>query len=325
MRVVELPPDYTRWLRINSLASAGFAYLNEAGELFLKLLDDQGTGSYSGVHPADWSDWRYVAVGLRRASSAGAADGEGVVILDGTAVASVAGLANYERLGPPIDVLLGVPLTPRDGYVADHDEIKPAHEPPDPLAPGYRIYRGEGGPEAIDWSTPVAAAPAAGAVEAAGQSLQPGRTYVYAARAVSAEGIEEGSSHILARVRVDEQGSLAAVPPPAPIELTAADLPDGNLLVGFTFAPPPGWPAGERFEVGGDGGSGVVGFDEPLAVVEPAEAGQTEFEVAIVRPAGPSLLAVRAVAGDRPGPPCPAVRLPAAAGPAAPHVIGGSP
>lgn len=53
---------------------------------------------------------------------------------------------------------------------------------------GYRVYRGRGGLGAVDWSTPVATAPAeATTVQLVGLGHIPGATYTYALRPVLAD------------------------------------------------------------------------------------------------------------------------------------------
>jgi hypothetical protein len=170
------------------------------------------------------------------------------------------------------------------------------------MSGGYNIYRGVGSADAINWDNPVAVAPAE-ETEAlvAGQELAPGTSYFYALRAVSQEGLEESSRSAVACVEVDAQGQL--LPPPLARcgELTARWQRDGTILLGVSHPVPPGYAAAEVLEIFSDGGTGQMNLDAPLATVANLAQSTADLEVAILPPALPIQLAVRARRGQRIG------------------------
>ena len=176
---------------------------------------------------------------------------------------------------------------------------------------GYNVYRGLGGIESIDWQGPVACARSGEAALSVYGELTPGLRYVFAARAVSAEGVEEGNTHVVAYAELDEQGGLLPAPLARPIEQTAEAQPDGTLLVGFSYAPPVGFAEADGFDLLGNGGTGEPDLESPLATVDGAADGQTDFEVSISRPEVPTLLACRARSGEQLGPVGEALCVPA--------------
>ncbi len=80
----------------------------------------------------------------------------------------------------------------------------------------YRIYRGVGGVESIDYATPVGTVPAGTPTKAlVGLGHVAGVEYYYAVRAVSDSGVEEANTDKVVRVMIDAAGALVGPPPNA--------------------------------------------------------------------------------------------------------------
>lgn len=167
---------------------------------------------------------------------------------------------------------------------------------------GYNVYRGLGGIEGIDWQESVACARSGEGTLSVNLALAPGRRYIFAARAVSPEGVEERNTHVVAYAELDEQGDLLPAPLAPPTELTADPQPNAKLLVGFSYAPPVGFAKADGFDLLSDDGSGELDLENPVATVDAVADGQTDFEVSLTRPEEPIRLACRARNGERLGP-----------------------
>ncbi len=84
------------------------------------------------------------------------------------------------------------------------------------MADGYRIYRGVGGVESIDYATPVGTVPAGtGSKALVGLGHVADVEYWYGIRAVSDSGVEESGTAAIVRVMVDSLGNLVGPPPNA--------------------------------------------------------------------------------------------------------------
>lgn len=178
---------------------------------------------------------------------------------------------------------------------------------PDLPRAGFDLYLAEGDVNAC--TSPVAHTPPGGGEVDLPASLQPGRSYVLAARAVSAAGVAEHNTHVVRRFRVDESGELRADLAP-PVDLAARPRADGTVCLEWTAAAEAGRDEPTGFEVVSDGGSGS--FDDAVALVcVPAEPGRSEYQAAFDPGPLPARLAVRAVAGGAAGPLRAAVLLPA--------------
>ncbi len=168
---------------------------------------------------------------------------------------------------------------------------------------GFNIYRGVGSVDRIDWETPVGFT-AEGTTEVllAGQQLAPGTSYFYALRAGNQEGLEESGRSAVACVEVDAQEQLLLPPLARCCELTVRWQRDGTILLGFSHPVPPGYAAAEVLEVFSDGGTGQMNLETPLATAANLAASTADLEVAILPPALPIQLFVRARRGQRTGP-----------------------
>jgi len=109
--------------------------------------------------------------------------------------------------------------------------------------PHYRLYRGQGGPEAVDFSTCVGIArPGDGQICLFDDVDQPPGQWTYALRACSV-GWKE-SDPLYVTVEADEAGTFQQLPVPQITELTP--LPGGYVKVCFQVTEP---DAGHQYEV----------------------------------------------------------------------------
>jgi len=184
----------------------------------------------------------------------------------------------------------------------------------------WRVYHGLGDSRAIDYEAPVALAPLGGESVSVSLSAAPGERHFFAARAVSAAGVEEQNTHAVCCMEVDEAGELLPAPLAAVGDLTAWAEPGGGVVVGFSYQPPPGFAAAEHFEVLSNGGGGQLDLDDPVATL-PALAqadlpvAKGDYEAVVSVSVRPVMLAVRACADGRGGPIGLPVTVPASAPP----------
>ncbi|MHC4981552.1 MAG: LamG-like jellyroll fold domain-containing protein [Planctomycetota bacterium] len=167
---------------------------------------------------------------------------------------------------------------------------------------GYNIYRGNGGPEAVDWAAPVAYTRVADTTVTAPLAAKYGESYVFAARALSAAGIEERNTSVLAYAEVDELGELLPAPLERANDLSSKVLADGSVILSFSYRSSPGCQQPEAFHVYSDNGTGTLDLDTPVATVTSFAPDQQDFEVVVVPASLPAKLTVRAYAGQRNGP-----------------------
>jgi hypothetical protein len=185
----------------------------------------------------------------------------------------------------------------------------------------WRVYHGLGGTEAIDYDAPVALAPLGSESVSVSLSAAPGQRHFFAARAVSAAGVEEQNTHAVCCAQVDEAGELLPAPLAAASDLTAWAEPGGGVVIGFSYQPPPGFAGAECFEVLSDGGGGQLDLDDPIATLpalppraDPVVA-KADYEAVVSVSMRPVMLAVRACADGRDGPVGLPVTVPASAPP----------
>ncbi len=94
---------------------------------------------------------------------------------------------------------------------------------------GYRIYRGQGGIENVDFTAPVAATIEAN-VSLVGLGHEPGRTYCYLVRPVL-DGRERPDVACRTELRFDQSGRLCGPRPARPVLLSAKAETDAVELV----------------------------------------------------------------------------------------------
>ena len=167
---------------------------------------------------------------------------------------------------------------------------------------GYNIYWGEGGAEDVDFDTPLGCMRADQSALTIGQSLDRLRTHVFVARAISPEGQEEHNTHVLAHVKLDEQGQLTPVPLARVNDLTVEAVSNDLLLIAFSHVAPAGFAVADGFDLVSDGGTGQLDLESPVGAIDEVVAGQTEFEITLSRPVWPLRLAVRTRNGADLGP-----------------------
>jgi len=173
---------------------------------------------------------------------------------------------------------------------------------------GYNIYQGGADTRSIDWANPIACSRPGESQVNISMNLQPDKTCVLAARAVSASGIEETNHHAIAFVEVDGEGQLSEAPLAAPCELTARLVSPNLARVGFSCYPSPGQRRPSLFEIFTDSGTGTIELQSPAATIE-ANSAQTDFSVTVEAPLLPCKFAARARLGEVSGPLTHAVTL----------------
>ncbi len=188
---------------------------------------------------------------------------------------------------------------------------------------GFNVYRGPGGPERIDWDNPVALLRSDQTSALVDHALVPHQRSVYAVRAVSARGVEEHSTHVVAYVELDETGRLLPPPLARPVDVTAEFERDGSLRLGFTYPASAGMASPDGFDILTDRGTGQLDTEQPLATIDQPAPGQLDFEIRLDRPQTDVLLAVRARSAGQPGPISPTVLVAPPPAPQPAEVLGG--
>jgi hypothetical protein len=215
--------------------------------------------------------------------------------------------------------MIGIPHILIPHAVIPHAVIPHAAIPGD--VSHCRIYLGDGGEEEIDWNTPVAFLPE-GTVEAdLPVFLAPGRRYALAARRVSAAGVEEHNTHVVTLLETDAEGLLQPAPLPRPFDLSFETADADTIRLGFSCDVPLGHAEPTEYRVYGDGGTGVMDYETPLAVLAEHVSGRREFVIELPVPSLPRQLAVQAWRGAQVGPISPVLVIPALSSPVAPAIL----
>jgi lysophospholipase L1-like esterase len=113
--------------------------INDAGELFLRAFEDDGSASESAPTACGLTDtgWHYLVVGVVRAASDVAADGGAYLTVNGHDRVDLTGLDNYDLLAAGLAGEAGwiVYGGAEDGDVIDLDEIRLLDDYPEPFSP----------------------------------------------------------------------------------------------------------------------------------------------------------------------------------------------
>ena len=166
---------------------------------------------------------------------------------------------------------------------------------------GYNVYHGMGGPEAIDWSAPIAYIVPGRQTHTTILALAGGQKHVFGIRAISAAGVSEHNSHIITAIELDAQGNLLGSPLSKVTELTASMLANNSVRLEFSYQPMIGTDSPESFEVCTDSGAGSYDLDNPISAVAYIAA-KVDFEVTLAEPTLPASFVVRAVRSSQAGP-----------------------
>ncbi|MFB3894420.1 MAG: hypothetical protein ACE15C_20660, partial [Phycisphaerae bacterium] len=277
-----------------------YAWAN-TGALYIQYAYDDDWGPTTQLISAP-SGWHYLAMGLRRATTATAADGWFDCWLDGARIVLAQNIDNYHRWADLEKIVVGN-FASDAALAMDFDEIAIADQRPAGGLSRYHLYRSAAGGSRgdIDFSAPVATIPPGLATrDIAGLGHASGSDYWYALRAVSDSGVEERNTHVQALVRLNAAGKLAP-PMAAPRDVTAGRRKDGAVIVGFSYRVADGWPCPDAFDIFTDGGTGTLDLDHPLVSL-PGAPRRREYEAIIVSPALPARFAVRPRTGPTAGP-----------------------
>lgn len=186
---------------------------------------------------------------------------------------------------------------------------------------GYRLYAGDGGPEDVDWTEPIAVFPPGETTAALSLPLLPGRTRTLAARRVSEAGVEEHSTHVFTPVEIDAEGALLPPPLPRAFDLSFERVAADRIRLGFSHEPVLGQAEPTAWEIFGDSGTGTMNLQTPEATISEHVAGRREFIVELSAPTFPRQWAVRARRDERVGPLSPVLLVPAGPSPEAPSLL----
>lgn len=114
---------------------------------------------------------------------------------------------------------------------------------------GYRVYRGLGGICDVDFSSPVATAPAsATAVQFRGLGHLPSSRYVYALRAL-ADDLEAPDVSCWVEFETDSQGQYVGRRPAAVAGLAAEPISGARVRLDWSYLTPAAGPAAAEFAV----------------------------------------------------------------------------
>ena len=186
---------------------------------------------------------------------------------------------------------------------------------------GYDICFGEGGPEAIDWSSPIAYLSPTEVQVQLNLTLTANAKYVTGVRPISSAGIAADTGTAFTYFEVDGNGLLQPAPLGRPTDVTAQVLGDGEVLVAFSCHALGGMIAPASYEILTDGGTGTIDLDTPVATVLPTYASQREFDATFSHGSLPALYAVRGRKDTQPGPLSAIVTVIPAATPSLPPVL----
>ncbi len=186
---------------------------------------------------------------------------------------------------------------------------------------GYDICLGEGGPEAIDWSSPIAYLSPTEVQVQLNLPLAANVKYVAGVKPISSAGIAACSGTAFTYLEVDDNGLLQPAPLGQPTDVTAHLLGDGEVLVAFSSHAPSGMIEPASYEIVTDGGTGTIDLDAPVATVEPTYSGQREFDVTFNHGSLPAQYAVRGRNDAQLGPLSKIVTVIPAATPSLPPVL----
>ena len=186
---------------------------------------------------------------------------------------------------------------------------------------GYKVYRGIGGSESIDWQNHIAYTRHDQTNLTIPLQLTTGQRHIFGVRAVSQAGVEEHNSTVLAYAEVDTQGDLLPQGLSAPCDITAAIQVNGSLLLGFSYDVNPGHAQATSFELVSDFGTGTLDLDNPAATISDFRDGQSEFEVLLDSPTLPAKFAARAKKDQQVGPLSRIIAVDALATPQPPIVL----
>jgi len=162
---------------------------------------------------------------------------------------------------------------------------------------GYDFYGGAGaGPETIDYGVPLArVGPSVREVQT--DPLAAGAVHWFGLRPVDAQGVESPVTQSEVRLELDGSGEAVPDRPAGVLDLVVDALPLGVLRLGWQYRPGLIGVVPEAFRIFGDGGSGEVDYNLPLAEV-PYQDGRTTYAATVEGLASgvEHQLAVRAVA-----------------------------
>jgi len=132
---------------------------------------------------------------------------------------------------------------------------------------GYDLYQGSGaGPESIDYSQAFART-GPGVREVQTKPLEAGAVHWFGVRPVDARGIESPIAQSEARIELDASGAPVPDRPAGALAVGAQAMPLGAVRLTWRYRPGITGVVPQVFRVFGNGGSGGINYDLPLAEV----------------------------------------------------------
>jgi hypothetical protein len=159
---------------------------------------------------------------------------------------------------------------------------------------GYNLYRAAGdAPEAIDYAAGPWARVGPGVLALDTPALNAPAVHWFAVRPVDAAGRETPLAQDELRLELDAAGAVVPDRPAPVLDPVAAALPGGAVRLAWRYRA--GTAAPGEFRIFGDGGTGVIDYETPLAVVDASPDREAyAWETSALAPGAPHLLAVRA-------------------------------
>lgn len=134
----------------------------------------------------------------------------------------------------------------------------------------YRIYRGSGHIDNIDYEHPLTSVTHKGILKLSNQDShhQPNINYFYAARKISATGKQEQGTMAIVELSLDQQGKQQQLKPNCIKDLRAQAVADGKIRLNWWY-----WSLGQKtqpdhFEVYSDNGTGTIDYQNPIAEIQ---------------------------------------------------------
>jgi hypothetical protein len=162
---------------------------------------------------------------------------------------------------------------------------------------GYNLYHGAGGgPEAIDYTTPVGRV-GPGVTDLVTGPLAAATVHWFGLRPADARELESPTTQAECRLELDASGQVVPDRPAGVLALRAAARPLGTAHLTWRWRPGRTGVLPQAFRIFGDGGTGTIDYETPLGEV-PFGADRTWYawDTPALADGLDHLLAVRAVA-----------------------------
>ncbi|MCP4590807.1 MAG: hypothetical protein GY842_08680 [bacterium] len=134
---------------------------------------------------------------------------------------------------------------------------------------GYNLYRGNSGPEQVDYDAPVGAA-GAESDRISNFSWRPhgaDTEHFYALRAIGGGGVESAQAESVVSVAFGAGGEFVGGRPHGPVGLAVEAVAGGKFRVSWGYSPVGEEAEAVEFRVYSDGGDGIVDYEQVVGQV----------------------------------------------------------